>query len=79
MTKAEKELDEMKCFVTSAGCMTIEHICTAIRRSRQATNPSEIRRFVQEVKHYIDVFVEDFNYNFPTKKEKSNVEHSDKE
>ncbi len=76
MTKAEKELDEMKCFVTSAGCMTIEHISTAIRRTRQATNPSEIRRFMEEVRHYVDIFNEDFNYNFPNKKR--NDEHIDK-
>lgn len=76
MTKAEKELDEMKCFVTSAGCMTIEHISTAIRRTRQATNPSEIRRFMEEVRHYVDIFNADFNYNFPNKK--NNDEHIDK-
>lgn len=73
MTKAEKELDEMKCFATSAGLMTIEHISTAIRHSRQATSPSEIRRFMQELKHFVDIFNEDFNLNFP--KGKSNANH----
>lgn len=78
MTKAEKELEEMKCFATSAGCMTIEHVSTAIRRTRMATSPSEVRHFMEELKHFTDILVEDFNYNFPNRR-KDNGKHIDKE
>ena len=65
MTEAEKELDEMKAFATSAGCMTIEHISSSIRHARLATTKSEVRRQMRELKHYVDIFIEDFNLNFP--------------
>ena len=65
MTTAEKELDEMKAFATSAGCMTIEHIASSIRHCRRANSKSEVRRQMKELKHYVDIFIEDFNLNFP--------------
>ena len=71
MTKAEKDLEEMKCFVTSAGCMTIEHIATAIRQARLALTPTEVRTSMTRVKHYVDIFIEDFKVNFPKGKGKS--------
>lgn len=74
MTKAEKDLEEMKSFVTSAGCMTIEHISTAIRRTRQAVTQSDVRLYMEQVKHYIDIFIEDFNLNFPRKENGNNID-----
>ena len=65
MTKQEKELDEMKCFVTSAGCMTIEHISTTIRHARTAHTQTEVREEMAKVLHYVAIFMEDFNLNFP--------------
>ena len=65
MTEAEKELNEMKSFLLSAGCMSIEHISGAIRRSRNAVTKTEIRNAIKQLKHYMDILVEDFNYNFP--------------
>ena len=67
MTQKEKEVNEMKGFVTSAGCMTIEHISVEIRRVRQSNTEAEIRKSMDRLKHYMDIFVEDFNLNFPTK------------
>lgn len=66
MTSAEKELNEMKAFVTSAGCMTIEHISSSIRRCRNAITKTEIRDSMKLLKHYMDIFQEDFKLNFPT-------------
>lgn len=70
MTKEEKELDEMKTFVTSAGCMTIEHIASAIRQTRQAVSKEEVRNAMDKLKHYADIFHEDFLMNFPKKEGK---------
>ena len=70
MNEREKELAEMKAFVTSAGCMTIEHICVAIRRSRNTDFRKDIRKTMDEIKHYVDLMYEDFNLNFPKKEKK---------
>ena len=70
-----KEVEEMKSFILSAGCMTIEHISTAIRRSRNTNLKSDLRRCMDELKHYMDIFVEDFGLNFPKEKRTSNVHH----
>ena len=77
MTKEEKELDEMKTFVTSAGCMTIEHISSTIRKARLAVSKEEIRNAMDKVKHFADVFHEDFGMNFPKGKKDGQLEHSD--
>lgn len=74
MTQKEKEVNEMKGFVTSAGCMTIEHIAVEIRRVRQSHTEDEIRKSMDRLKHYMDIYVADFNLNFPTKqKEKKDA------
>ena len=69
VNKAEKELADMKNFVTSAGCMTIEHISTAIRHVRNAITQTEVRMELERVKHYADIMLEDFNLNFPKGKD----------
>ena len=65
MTTREKELNEMRAFVTSAGCMTIEHIAKEIPRCRKSVTESEIRNSMARLKHYMDIFTEDFELNFP--------------
>lgn len=79
MTKSEKELEEMKAFMTSAGCMTIEHISTEIRRCRTAVRPSDIRQGMERLKHFMDIFQEDFRANFPKGNGKGNVDDIDSE
>ena len=68
-----KEVEEMKNFILSAGCMTIEHITHAIRRSRNTNLKSDLRRGMDELKHYMDIFIEDFNLNFPKQKRTDNA------
>ncbi|MBQ3318160.1 MAG: hypothetical protein IJG69_09505 [Spirochaetales bacterium] len=75
MAKADKEIEEMRAFVTSAGCMTIEHIATEVRRSRTATTQSEIRHGMERLKHYMDILQEDFRANFPKGKVKNEDIH----
>lgn len=61
----------MKSFVTSAGCMTIEHLAVEIRRVRQTNMEADIRKSMDMIKHYVDIMVEDFNLNFPKEKKKA--------
>lgn len=65
MNNTEKKMADMKAFVVSAGCMTIEHISSAIRRSRKAITEDYIRKTVKDLQYYVNLMVEDFNLNFP--------------